>query len=78
MLLAFTNDKQIVVVAINYTTIEKEITLRLEGVAKVKSMKQYITTDSPADNLKLYQLNSLQKIVLAPRSIVTMVLDMTK
>ncbi|MES2773107.1 MAG: glycoside hydrolase [Bacteroidota bacterium] len=78
MLSAFTNNEQIVVVAINYTTTAKEMALQLEGAKKVKSMKQYLTTDSATDNLKLYPLNNLQKIILAPRSIVTMVLDMIK
>jgi O-glycosyl hydrolase len=74
MLSAFANNKEVVVVATNYTEVPKDIKLQMPGI-KIKSMKHYITTANPADNMKPYPLNSINNISLPARSITTMVLE---
>ncbi|MGI8636547.1 MAG: glycoside hydrolase, partial [Segetibacter sp.] len=75
MLSAYSNSKQSVIVAINYTTSSKTIQVKMPGVKKIKGMKQYVTTANADDNMKPYPLSSLKNITLRPRSIVTIVLD---
>lgn len=75
MLSAFANQKELVVVAINYTAAAKEIALQVPGLKKAKGMKQYVTTESAEDNMKPYPLASLKAIPLKPRSITTVVVE---
>lgn len=75
MLSAFANEKQIVVVAINYTQASREISLKISGTKKIKSIKQYVTTANAEDNMKPYPLNSINNITLQPRSIATVIIE---
>ncbi|MEO5683244.1 MAG: glycoside hydrolase [Chitinophagaceae bacterium] len=75
MLSAFTDDKHMVVVCINYTKAGKAISLSLPGSKKIKKMQQYITTANAGDNMKPYALASTNNIQLQPRSITTFVLE---
>ncbi|MVN22550.1 glycoside hydrolase [Mucilaginibacter arboris] len=75
MLSAFTDQQKIVVVAVNYTQASKELNLEIPGVKKVKSIRQYVTTAKADDNMKPYVLSSIKKVVLQPRSIVTIVVE---
>lgn len=75
MLSAFMNDKEIVVVAVNYTQSAKDISIQMKGVKKIKSLKQYITTAAVGDNMKRYPLSSLQRMTLQPRSITSIVIN---
>jgi len=74
MLSAFTNEKDIVVVAINYTNSAKPISLEIPGVNKLKGLKHFVTTANPDDNMKALPLSSIKAITLQPRSINTFVL----
>lgn len=74
MVSAYGNDKEIVVVAVNYTEASKEINLAIPEVQKIKEMRQFITAEQPDDNMKAYPLNSIRNVVLRPRSIATIVL----
>ena len=76
MLVAFTNLEQIVVTVINYTNHQKDMKLELDGVKKIKALSQYVTTASPDDNMKNYPIQSIEKILLKPRSITTIVIDL--
>jgi hypothetical protein len=71
MLSAYVNNKEMVVIAVNYTTEVKEIRLNIAGAKKIKEMRQFVTTENPEDNMKAYPLNSIKKILLRPRSIAT-------
>ena len=73
MLSAFSNNKQLVVVAINYATTSN--TIALQGFKKIKSCKAYITTANRGDNMKAMLLPSINNIALQPRSITTIVVD---
>ena len=75
MVTAFTNGKKIIVVAVNYTTTDREINLKLLGLKKVKAIKQFVTTAKTGDNMTRYPLHSLEKISLQPRSLVTIQID---
>jgi len=75
MLSAFTDDKKIVAVCINYTKTEKQISLQAPGFAKAKKIDQYLTTAAAGDNMKHYLLNSANDIKLPARSIATFVLE---
>jgi O-glycosyl hydrolase len=75
MVSAFSDQQKIVVVAVNYTQANKEIRLEISGVKKIKSIKQYVTTADADDNMKPYRLSSIKKVVLQPRSIVTIVVE---
>lgn len=75
MLSAFASKKEIVVVAVNYTSSDKTIALDLRGAKKIKSARQYVTTASAEDNMKRYPLASPAAIPLKPRSITTVVLE---
>jgi hypothetical protein len=74
MLSAFADKKQMIVVAINYTELSKEISLKTPGI-KMKGVKQYVTAANADDNMKPYPINSIKKITLKPRSIATFVID---
>ncbi len=75
MLSAFTNDKQVVVVAINYTKTSREVSLELPGVHQIKAIRQYVTTADNEENMKPCPIDSIKKVMLKPRSIVTLVID---
>jgi hypothetical protein len=75
MLSAFSGKKEVVVVAVNYTSAPKEITLDIADFEKIKTIRQYITTASDEDNMKPYQVTSLKKLLLRPRSINTVVIQ---
>lgn len=75
MLSAFANGKEWVMVVVNYTTMDKPVTLQLAGAGKAKSIRQYITTGKAEDNMKPYPLSSLEKIQLPPRSITTIIVE---
>lgn len=74
MVSAYGNDKEIVVVAVNYTEASKEVKLVIPDVKKIKEIRQFVTSESPNDNMKFYPLNSIENVVLRPRSIATIVL----
>lgn len=74
MLSAFADKKQMIVVAINYTELSKEISLKTPGI-KMKGVKQYVTAANADDNMKPYPVNSIENITLKPRSIATFVID---
>jgi O-glycosyl hydrolase len=75
MLVAFANAEHIVVTVINYAYQQKEIKLALGGVNSIKSIRQYVTTGSEDDNMKYYPVASIKKLLVRPRSIVTLVID---
>ncbi len=75
MLGAFASKGQIVVTIINYANQQKEISLALDGVEKVKSLSQYVTSAAEEDNMKKYPLESIKNILVRPRSIVTLVIE---
>jgi O-glycosyl hydrolase len=75
MLGAFASEGQIVVTIINYANQQKEISLALDGVEKVKSLSQYVTSAAEEDNMKKYPLESIKNILVRPRSIVTLVIE---
>lgn len=75
MLSAFTNNKNTVIVAVNYTGSAKEIKLEMPGIKKIKGVKQFVTTASADDNMKPYPVNSIKSISLFPRSIATIVIE---
>ncbi|MEO5592904.1 MAG: glycoside hydrolase [Chitinophagaceae bacterium] len=75
MLSAFADDKKMVVVCINYTQSEKEISLETPGFKKI-NMEQYITTANNDDNMKHQSINGTGKIKLPARSIATFVLGL--
>lgn len=75
MLSSYTNGKEIVVVAINYTTAVQNIHLNVEGQKKVKSLQQYTTTAAQGYDMKYLLLKSFSDdIKLMPRSINTFVI----
>ncbi len=76
MLVAFRNEKQLVVVVTNYTAVVKEIRLSIQGTKGARSAKQYVTTAAPDVNMTPYAVPSLNKIALQPRSITTVVIDL--
>ena len=75
MLSAYSNDNETVMVAINYTKVQKEINVELKGSTKKKVLKYYRTTAGADDNMKPYPLSSLSKITLEPRSISTIIVQ---
>lgn len=74
MLSSYTNGKEIVIVAINYTTTDQEILLNIKGGKKIKTIQQYTTAATQGYDMKLQLVSSLEKIVLHPRSINTFIL----
>jgi O-glycosyl hydrolase len=75
MLSAFTNNKNTVIIAVNYTGSAKEIKLEMPGIKKIKGVEQFVTTASADDNMKPYPVNSIKSISLFPRSIATIVIE---
>lgn len=75
MVSAFANKKEIVVVALNYTRTVREIDVKIPGLKKIKGIKQFVTTANADDNMKPYPLHSINKILLAPRSIATIIIE---
>ncbi|HWV70529.1 MAG TPA: glycoside hydrolase [Pseudosphingobacterium sp.] len=76
MFSAFCSDKQVVAVAINYTTEQKEIRLALKNFGKIRHIDRFITSSASGDDLKRYTQEDLAKdITLTPRSITTFVMD---
>ena len=74
MLSAFGDKQATVVVAVNYTNSPKEISLKLQAAGKAGTIKYYRTTANLDDNMKPYPLSSLDKVMLEPRSIATIVI----
>jgi O-glycosyl hydrolase len=76
MLSAYTSKKQVVLVAINYTTAEKDIQLDIKDFGKVRTVKRYVTSAATDDNLKAYHIPTIKgNITLPPRSITTFVAE---
>lgn len=76
MLSAYTSAKQVVVVAINYTSTEKAILLDIKKAGTIRSVKKYITSAVAEDNLKAYPVSNLKgNMVLPARSITTFVME---
>jgi O-glycosyl hydrolase len=76
MLSAYTNDRQVVVVAINYTTVEKEISLNIKGIGRIKAVRKFVTSAKAEDNLKMYPVSKIKGTMLLPaRSITSFVID---
>jgi O-glycosyl hydrolase len=73
MLSAYADAKETVVVAVNYTKDKKEINIDVSG--KTGAVKLYRTTANAGDDLKPYPLASINKIMLEPRSITTIVIN---
>jgi O-glycosyl hydrolase len=78
MLSSYTDGKEIVIVAINYSTLANDITLKIKGHKRAKLLKHYITTASEDNDMKVQSVNVLNNIVLHPRSISTFVLKYMK
>lgn len=73
MLSAYTNKKEIVVVAINYKDQAQTIDLKIPQKKKWRSLQQYTTTAAIGDDMKPEVLHSLQQINLPARSITTFI-----
>ncbi len=75
MLSAYTDNKKLVVVCINYSTSEKEISLAMPGFKKPKKVDQYLSTANADENMKYNALKNVDKIKLPARSIATFVIE---
>jgi O-glycosyl hydrolase len=75
MLAAFSNKKQIVVVAINYAQHQKQVALNIPGLKTTKGVRRYLTTANPAENMKPGVIADIDHIVLESRSMVTIVIN---
>lgn len=75
MLSAFTDRKKLVMVAINYTKSAQKISLKISGLKREKTITQYLTTVKANDNMRASKLNSVNNLMLQPKSIVTIVLE---
>lgn len=75
MLSAYADQKTVVVVAINYTASQREISLDIPGIKKSAKAVRYLTSAMADENMKPSLLSSLQSISLPPRSIATFVLS---
>jgi O-glycosyl hydrolase len=75
MLSAFSSNKQVVVVAVNYTQASKDIILDVPGIKKITAIRQFITTANAGDDMKPYPLSAFKNITLPARSIITIVVD---
>ena len=73
MLSAFTNRKQLVVVAINYTVFQQNISLK--NLPRYRTANMYLTTGDKDENMSVKMLSSINKIQLPARSIATVVID---
>lgn len=74
MLSAFGNEKEVILIAVNYSQLAQQIKADIKGIKKQKNIKAYITTSATDDNMKFTPLQSLNNITLPPRSIVTLVI----
>jgi O-glycosyl hydrolase len=73
---AFTNkQKQLVIVLINYTNMNRELQLNLKNFKLTKQYKTYITSADAADNMKASVINSRQSTLVKARSVTTIVLN---
>jgi O-glycosyl hydrolase len=76
MLSAFTSNKQLTIIAINYTTEAQDIKLTIKSFGKIKTIKKYQTTATAEDNLKAYTVQGTKKAITLPaRSVTTFVLE---
>jgi len=77
MLSAYTDDKKLVLVCINYAQAAKEISLDAKGFGFKNASKidQYTTTAGTGDNMKHRLLTSMNHIQLPARSILTFVME---
>lgn len=75
MLSAFAGEKELVVVAVNYTTSEKEVKVQMLGSNKSKKIEQYVTTANDEDNMRPQSVTALEQIRLKPRSLTTFVIE---
>ncbi|MDB5262899.1 MAG: beta-glycosidase [Adhaeribacter sp.] len=77
MISAFSNDKdQLVVVAINYEPVARDLQLAVKSYPKGANYRRYVTTAAPEDNMKLYPSGKLnQPFSLPARSITTLVVS---
>lgn len=76
MLSAYTGNRQLVLVAINYTIAEQEISFDVKGFGKIKAVKKFVTSAAEGDNLKCYPMSKIKgSIALPARSITTFVID---
>jgi len=48
----------------------------LPGVKNVSSLKQFVTSAAAGDNMTSYPLDSIKNILLKPRSIATIVIQL--
>lgn len=69
MLSALTGKKGLIVVAVNYSSVAKDISLRVAGRKRFSRKVQYLTTERANENMKPCSLSSVKSIVLTPRSI---------
>ena len=77
MLSAYTDNKgKAVVVAINYSGVQKTVKLDLKNLAKASKIKRYVTSAAENDNLKPYPEQNLKDAFILPaRSVTTMVME---
>jgi O-glycosyl hydrolase len=75
MLSAFSDGKKVIIVAINYTNIRKEIHLDLQGIKNIKSFSQFVTNADSENNMTRIVPQNRKRLILLPRSINTMVID---
>lgn len=74
MLAAFADKRSLVLVAINYSTAEKQVTLHLPGITQIKGIKTYVTTTNENNNMKRSLIHKLEEMLLPSRSITTFVI----
>ena len=73
---AYTDGKdKTVIVTINYLDEPRTINCKIRGGRKYKSLTIYTTTADPSVNMKPAAVSDLSRVVLAPRSINTIVLS---
>lgn len=77
MISAYKDDKgKMVIVAVNYTQHEQNISLQLKDVKHIKSVKTYVTTASKDENMRAAVLKNIRdNVVLPSRSITTIVIN---
>jgi O-glycosyl hydrolase len=75
MLSAFSDGKKVIIVAINYTNIRKEIHLDLQGIKNIKLFSQFVTNADSENNMARIIPQNRKRLILLPRSINTMVID---
>ncbi len=70
MISAFANERELVLVVINYTEEEREVRFDLESFGQISSLERYVTTGKDSMNMKMSGQKGLQSS-LPPRSIHT-------